>query len=488
MLKRVLSALASCVTALLILCLPGNTEYAQAAEKQCIDVDKLQVRIGPPTIVRGPAKDELDCRFNEIRLSQGAYRGFSSNKVVYRIDGAAVSDMGGAREIAIGRNIAAAFGGCGFWLSGLERAGNELLGFLHAEKDCSYRDRQTNKSVVLAKSNDNGKSWEIKGQIITGRDETTSGKTTGEGDCSIIDGKDGFYYAYCLRASDWRTIVARGPVDNPMPGQWKKYYESAWNEPGLGGRATSLGFIGTAAAEWADRGAVIMLGTDKQFGGLKLSIACDKVAFRTLKESLIVLDGVDRHRPAPTELVMCPSMLNVDDGSNQVGNSFFISHVYLQPHEDFTKRYLVLRKVNISEGGHFGSQVGIALSRWYNDEKKDRWTTTAPVPGNNKAYKFEAALGYLMTTPEPSLTKRRLDECVNEQDGHRDRILIDHAVGCGAFVMLRTAGWVYKDSQPNTLPLYGCYNDAAHQHFVSTRSDCEMLGRQERILGYALKD
>ena len=34
----------------------------------------------------------------------------------------------------------------------------------------------------------------------------------GAGDCTIVDGEDGYFYAYCLRARDWRTIVARAAL------------------------------------------------------------------------------------------------------------------------------------------------------------------------------------------------------------------------------------------------------------------------------------
>jgi hypothetical protein len=72
--------------------------------------------------------------------------------------------------------------------------------------------------------------------------------------------------------------------------------------------------------------------------------------------------------------------------------------------------------------------------------------------------------------------------------GHPDHLLAEKGF-CAArdYQRLRTAGWVYAETQPDTIPLYRCYNAQEQSHFASNAPDCEKLGVMERLLGYALK-
>ncbi|PTL75164.1 hypothetical protein [Vitiosangium sp. GDMCC 1.1324] len=325
----------------------------------------------------------------------------------------------------------------------------------------------------------------MRGQILTGTDAPTSGIHTGEGDCTIIRAADGYYYAYCLRARDWETIVARAPVASPGPGNWFKYHGTSWSQPGLGGEATGLGALGSSAAHWVTQDQILLLGTDEWFGGLKASFSSDKHSFRTLGEPLILLDGDSWKRPAPTELIAYPSVLSPDTVDHEIRNPFILTYTYVQPGEGFDKRYLVFRDVWMwMSPTPVSPQVGIALSRWYNATTQDRWSTTAPVPNGDGAYVYEGLLGYLMTKPHPTLATVKLEDCVSDWPGHPDHLLADCAAD--GYSWLRTAGWVFEEPQPNTLPLYRCYDSKVQQHFVSNQSDCEGHGTQEWLMGYAL--
>jgi hypothetical protein len=463
---------------------------AAPAIAQCVLPADLSMRVGRPLVVRGPTGIEIDTPFNVIKLESGGFRGFTANQTSYRVDGLYPWAMGGPATSVMGAGPADSFYSCGRWLNDTEKLGSSLVhGFVHAETACNYAIGQTHKSFAFTTSANEGLDWwSTTQQVITGTDAPAYGRHTGEGDCTVVNGQDGYYYAYCLRGRDWSTIVARAPVANPGPGEWWKYYGGAWSQPGLGGDATALGFLGMGAARWTSRDAVLLLGVWDR--GLNVSVSCDKINFTTLPEPLLPLeDNNNWVRPASTELVAYPSMLNYTDGNNQVRDTFLLSHMYLEPGADFTQRYLVMRDVSIgARSSPTAPQMGIALSRWYNAAARDRWTTTGPVPGNYAGYAYEGVLGYLMTQPHPTLATNKLEECSSTWTGHPEHMLTNDGT-CTAgngYTRLRTAGWVYVYAQPDTVPLYRCWNGSELYHFASTQADCEGLGTMEWRLGYAL--
>ena len=129
----------------------------------------------------------------------------------------------------------------------------------------------------------------------------------------------------------------------------------------------------------------------------------------------------------------------------------------------------------------------MALARFHNAALNDRWSTTAPVPGNFAAYAYEGTFGYLMTKAHPSQPTVKLDDCVSTLPGHPDHMLTaDGSCVAAGYTRLPSAGFVYKTSQPNTVPLYRCYDATLSSHVASSAADCEGLGKMEWLLGYAL--
>ena len=92
------------------------------------------------------------------------------------------------------------------------------------------------------------------------------------------------------------------------------------------------------------------------------SFSCDHVRFIDLADPLVPVDiSTWAPRPWPDEVYAYVSMMNYTDGNNQVGNGFLLTHVYVQPNEDFTRRYLVFRDVAIGVGtAGTTPQVGVA--------------------------------------------------------------------------------------------------------------------------------
>jgi hypothetical protein len=163
--------------------------------------------------------------------------------------------------------------------------------------------------------------------------------------------------------------------------------------------------------------------------------------------------------------------------------------MYLNPGENFSKRYLIFRPIDISWSRRPDEpEVGEMLTHWY-AAHHDHWATIAPVPGNYTAYRLVAQLGYVMTVADSAKPTVELEECISKWPGAPDRILIQKGV-CekNDYQHVRRAGFVYTTAQPNTQPLYRCYSDAEHSHFASNDENCNNMGKREALLGYILKD
>lgn len=472
--------------ALVVMGLVATVGLGRENSELCIDC--LRVRVGPPTVVRGPFPDELDATFTALKLADGSFRGFSANGITYAIDGPTLWDMAGPRRPVLHASEPGGVSDCGRWLTSTMRSGDSgsVLGFVHQERDCDYNLGRTNKSMAIATSTDDGLTWTTPKTVITGQDTPQPDRITGEGDCTMIDGFDGYLYAYCLRNSDWQTIVARAPANEVE--NWHKYFEGTWNEPGLGGAATAIGFIGPGAAYFPSLGWVATVASDPWFGGLRLSLSTNKVSFVDLKEPLVTIDGAEWERPADTGLLAYVTMLNPDNGSNAITQNFVLSYIYVPPNEGFESRYLVQHEVMLSvEDKPQSVQAGMALARWFDAEREIYITSTGPMTGDRRAFHRDAIVAYMMTRAPETFASIKYAECSSDMAGHVDHLLAeDGSCAANGYARERTAGWLFATEQPGSVPVYRCQNEAAQTHFASSAPDCEGLGDVEFLLGYGL--
>jgi hypothetical protein len=343
--------------------------------------------------------------------------------------------------------------------------------------------------MSLATSTDNGLTWHVEGPIITGRDAPDPSRNTGEGDCTAVNGGDGYYYAYCWRNTNGGTIVARAPVANPGPGNWKKYFNGAWSEPGLGGDASKLDGVETPAARWVPAGLSVNLGSR---GGLVFS--ADHVKFTVgISEPLVIGDkNVSWNRPTdPHDLQAYWSLLDAKTGGNQLsGYEWNLFYLDLQPNEGFNKRYLVVRPIEVSQLHRPDEpRVATMLGHWHNAKAHEHWSTGAAVPGNYTDFKLEAQSGYLMTMADAKRPTVEIEDCASQQGGHRDHILMQKSEACEShgYTRQRTVGWVFSAPLPDTQPLYRCFSEAEKSHFAANSEDCDHAGKMEALLGYDLK-
>ncbi len=473
------------IAGLAVLAAAALAAPTQAEDALCVEC--LSVRVGPPVVVRGPFPDELDATFTALRLADGTFRGFSANGATYAIDGKDPWDMAGPRRAVLQPAEPGSEAECGRWLTSLTRSGATLLGFVHQESICDYGPGgQTDKTMAIASSADDGLTWTDLGTVISGRDAPQRGSISGEGDCAMVDGLDGYLYAYCLRNTDWQTIVARAQVSDPT--DWRKYYADAWSEPGLEGEATAIGFFGPAAGYMLEFGQVATVTTDPWFGGVRLSLSADKVNFVDLDEPLLTIDGSDWNRPTATDLVAYATMINPDTGGNAVARRFLLTYNYVPPGKGFESRYLVHHEVTLTVAdAPLAVQAGMALSRWSDPDRQIYVTSTGPLTGDRLGYRHDTVVAYMLTREPEGSASIKLAECSKAGSGHFDQLLAEDGYCTDGYVRERSAGWLYAAQHPDTVPVYRCYADAAATHFASSKADCEGLGSLQFLLGYGLK-
>ena len=471
----------------------GRGAIAPAGEENSPNrVASIRVRVGVPLVARGPAPNIADNWFTEVELPDGRFRGFTAAGTTFAVDGKQPYDMGGEAATVLKPGPAGSASSCGEWIQHVELEGKTLYGWVHNETACNYaKGGQTHASMTIGTSTDNGLTWKIKGPIIVGTDPPAAGKETGDSCPSAVRGQDGHDYAYCLHngGHSWDGgygFVARAPATDPGPGKWKKYFNGAWSEPGVRGKSSKIDGLGVAY--WTTTRENIGLNWVK--GGMGIVASSDGLHFTAvLSQPLMLAEPGDWSRKNGLELLSYPSLIDAQTGLNQVSDHWLLAYMYLNPGEGFNKRYLIFRRVDISWSRVPGEpQVGEMLAHWYNAAQHDHWATTAPVPGNYSAYKLVAQLGYTMTAPDSKEKSIALEECVSQWPGHPDHILIQTGVcETHGYQRLRSAGFIFSTSQPNTQPLYRCYSDTEKSHFAANRDDCNNMGKREALLGYDLK-
>ncbi|MEX0171214.1 RICIN domain-containing protein [Streptomyces sp. LMG1-1-1.1] len=117
--------------------------------------------------------------------------------------------------------------------------------------------------IDTAVSTDQGRTWRVKGHVITSPYSTKRGDTAafpqqtyhyGDGDQRLFaDTASGYFYAFygsrvVEKGGGWKAFhahVARSPMSAKLaPGSWQKWYDGAWSEPGVGGRESNMVPVG----------------------------------------------------------------------------------------------------------------------------------------------------------------------------------------------------------------------------------------------------
>lgn len=130
----------------------------------------------------------------------------------------------------------------GSWLMSVHRHnGDTLIGFYHGESHWYPRngDFTAWKSICVAYSYDNGYTWEDKGPIVTSNTPKPETRTWGgAGDCCVVWDPDNARWNCYHQEHNIRLAVSYDPLG--APGTWKKYYNGAYHEEGLGGKSSAI--------------------------------------------------------------------------------------------------------------------------------------------------------------------------------------------------------------------------------------------------------
>lgn len=440
----------------------------------------ITVRLEHPVVVRGPSDHEPDAPISVIRLPDGDFRGFIGGGTTLAVDGATPVALSGPARAVLKPGPQGSQSDCGRWITTAMPGLGVLYGLVHNETRCND-PKGFYQWMSIALSRDYGLTWSILGPIITDQEGEVA-RPASEADCTAVDGHDGYWYAYCMRRRDNRAIVARAPIENPIPGQWMKWSGRGWNAPGLGGAGAGLiGNVGTSSAYWTDGNVVLLISPSASF---RLSMSEDKVHFAGVADPLILYDEDNWQRPTPSELYAYPSMVG-DQGLNNIASYFFLTYMYIPPNEDFTQRYLIAQEgwIDASPLPQY-PQVRTALSRWIGSDGRT-WTTTGPTISRGHSYTYDSTLGYLMTAPPAEGTGVRLDECFSDMSGIGFLAEAGRCQDEGS-ARRRPAGYAIREQQSGTIALYQCVSDSG-EHFMSNHNDCENKGNRKRLLGFVLR-
>jgi hypothetical protein len=130
-----------------------------------------------------------------------------------------------------------------------------------------FGDRLHYDGIDYAVSTDRGRTWDIKGHVLTSPYSTERGDTTafpqqtyhyGDGDPRLYaDTASGYFYVFygsriVEKGGGWKAFhahVARAPISQKMaPGSWRKWYDGTWSQPGVGGRESNMVPVGADSA------------------------------------------------------------------------------------------------------------------------------------------------------------------------------------------------------------------------------------------------
>jgi hypothetical protein len=106
--------------------------------------------------------------------------------------------------------------------------------------------------MALARSNDNGHTWKRQGIVISGTDpkptSAPAANQPGVGEPGIVVANGYIYMVYLYHPNSPVDLheqgflqIARAPVESDgAPGAWRKYYNGAWGQPGVGGKGSTI--------------------------------------------------------------------------------------------------------------------------------------------------------------------------------------------------------------------------------------------------------
>lgn len=385
--------------------------------------------------------------------------------------------------------------------------------YLHREGDidatpqglCTYsggRDGagQGVQSIAYYYSDDNGENW-IQADEALIESPFTSGRGFWSGVAQPILFTEGNYLYLFYRengntavradARDTGLTVARASIaSRGRQGNWFKYYEGAFTEPGLGGRFTALfpGFqapmgVGTNSLFAAKGIPYWLLGEGEGYDAL-LRFSNTLTSWSSTGGVPLFPRGVSSpsYGSPATALVHFPSLSFYETGSTQTRARFY--YMYKPYGRDMGARLLVERDLLIEEASQYVPPAAPLIRYIRTDPRVETQATTELAYGRSGgAYQEEKQLGFTFTeAPLGGAASRELVNCYDpaEQDYYA---VSGRSCDTPAHEAVESLGFVYQNQQPNTVGLYQCRDNTRNERFVSNSTSCEGQGAGT-LLGY----
>ncbi len=455
---------------------------------------QYHIVLGPAEVVRGPDK-MTDNPFHTLVLD-GTIRAYLGNQYSIGYSGQSLESLRQFpfRVLAQGT----AFDSCGAWLNSTWQDGAIIHGWYHAETNCHYP--ATDKSVGYAESMDGGRFFTKPGyphnQVITAP-AWLPGSENDEGDQHVIQIGD-YLYMYFLASRDWQIHLARSSIsDGGKPGTFWKYYQGAFDQPGIGGESSPIAPASQLARSWIsyDSALGVYIGFSyqkrwysslpDQYAGLGLTISPDGISqWQSLPYLVLPDEGAFWGRDENSlELTEYPSLISLSGDDRDIGNSFWLYYMALNAGDGFDRRYLVRRKVWLEKTA-LTSPVDtvprVALSGY--QKGNDTWYTTKQV---TSGYQYVNTIGYLFTDAvENSIP---VYDCTIP--AWRDHMLVPGDADCGGrdIELNSRAGWISTVPFLHSQAIYRCFDAQKNNHFISKDAACDGKTLEWRM-GYAAQE
>ncbi|WP_183100437.1 hypothetical protein [Nocardioides pelophilus] len=503
---------------------PSGADLGSAQAGTTSPLTGFTVQLGPEERVFGPS-GLTDFPYFSERTPSGKLVGFISNNDSYRVRPARDGKLRDPKVI-LKRGNPGTFDKCGAWLIGsvIKKSPQRWMALYHAEaagrgdnNRCIYNDDSVVASVGRAISNDGGKTWKKRGQVLTQdarldgpkTEDATMGRVVRYGNYLYF-----FYGASAYRRGSTRYLhVARSSVaDFGERGTWKKWHcykpsvlaartcgFGGTGNGGIGGKSNPVQLISPTARvivpnTYLDH-SIALFATGTRGFRLWVSNTSDTMppldpadpdsTERAWAGSVQIypevthqddrqVDNWNRTKRAK-QLYAYPSIVGLRGQSHTSGRVFYIYYVKLFPGGDFPERYLMRRKVTLSPDDAGLNRVALTT---YFDKKSGLRRTSTERPIRN-AFRPKGAEGFLLG--EPAAGFRDVFECVK----NGDYLLRVGQCGTGER-KYRRVGWISPTETTHaTVPIFRCYNTRKKNHFASADRGCRGFKREVR-LGYGL--
>jgi len=348
---------------LVLLLAPGPTEAATT------------VTVGTPQKIYGPS-GYVDSLYATVRNHKGQLQGYLSNTKVMWFDQRANGTLKNGRVVMAGGKRGSV-DQCGVHPVGTiykdpAAPRSHWITFYHAERSapvdrgrCNHWDQHTRWSIVRMESFNGGRSWLKRGQVITQDSalmRTAAGNWSYKTDDAgsprlVIDGS--FMYLYFRAANrasggERAMTIARASLRSKgKAGDWKKFFNGAFTEPGLGGQSSGLAGLpdqarGISFNTYLNRWVAVHVNIT----GAYLYESTDLLNWTLVEQ--IVSTGLTEsawHKPCGRRGLPVAygygSIVGLDGSSSTSSKSFWLYYMKKPAGKCFTDRYLFRRRVTL---------------------------------------------------------------------------------------------------------------------------------------------